>query len=67
MIWVGLKNDLRLLWFLNGLNKDIASILELQHYIDLQEMIHMAIKIKRQLKSRGTAGEVVSAIQLNQR
>ena len=33
--------------FLNGLNQDIANVVELQHYIELKDMVHMAIKVKR--------------------
>ena len=36
--------------FLNGLNRDIANVVELQHYVELEDMAHMAIKVKRQLK-----------------
>ena len=32
--------------FLNGLNQDIANVVELQHYIKLKDMVHMAIKVK---------------------
>ncbi|KAL4368801.1 hypothetical protein GQ457_05G022240 [Hibiscus cannabinus] len=30
--------------FLSGLNTDIANVVELQHYVELDEMVHMAIK-----------------------
>ena len=33
--------------FLNGLNQDIANVVELQHYTELKDMVHMAIKVKR--------------------
>ena len=33
--------------FLNGLNRDIANVVELQHYVELEDMVHMAIKVKR--------------------
>lgn len=36
--------------FLHGLNQDIAYVIELQHYIELQDMVHMTIKVERQLK-----------------
>jgi len=29
--------------FLNGLNKEIANVVELQHYIELEDMVHMAM------------------------
>ena len=40
--------------FLNGLNQDIANVVELQHYCELEDMVHMAIKEERQLKRKGT-------------
>ena len=40
--------------FLNGLNQDIANVVELQHYVELENMVHMAIKVERQLKMKGT-------------
>ena len=30
--------------FLNGLNRDIAKKVELQHYVELEDMVHMEIK-----------------------
>uniref|UniRef100_A0A2N9H063 RNA-directed DNA polymerase n=1 Tax=Fagus sylvatica TaxID=28930 RepID=A0A2N9H063_FAGSY len=41
--------------FLNGLNRDIANVVELQHYVELEDMVHMAMKVERQLKRKGTA------------
>ncbi|RVW59412.1 Transposon Ty3-I Gag-Pol polyprotein [Vitis vinifera] len=40
--------------FMNGLNRDIANVVELQHYVELEDMVHMAIKVERQLKRKGT-------------
>ncbi|XP_030930820.1 uncharacterized protein LOC115956645 [Quercus lobata] len=40
--------------FLNGLNRDIANVVELQHYVELEDMVHMAIKVEQQLKRKGT-------------
>ena len=40
--------------FLNGLNRDIANVVELQHYVDLEDMVLLAIKVERQLKRKGT-------------
>ena len=39
--------------FLNGLNRDIANVVELQHYVELEDMVHMAMKVERQLKRKG--------------
>ena len=36
--------------FLVGLNREIANIVELQHYVELEDMMHMAIKVENQLK-----------------
>jgi len=36
--------------FLNGLNLDIANVVELQHYVELEDMVHMAMKAERQLR-----------------
>jgi len=33
--------------FLNRLNRDIANIVELQHCVELEDMIHMATKVGR--------------------
>ena len=32
--------------FLNGLNWDIVNVVELQHYVELEDMVHMAIKVE---------------------
>ena len=40
--------------FLAGLNVEIANQVELQHYVEMEDMLHMAIKIERQLKTRGS-------------
>jgi hypothetical protein len=40
-------------WFLNVLNRDIANVVELQSYVDLEELVHLAIKVEGQLKRKG--------------
>ncbi|KAK4856333.1 hypothetical protein QYF36_016406 [Acer negundo] len=40
--------------FLNGLNRDIANVVELQHYVQLNDMVHMTIKVEQQLKRKGS-------------
>lgn len=35
--------------FLNGLNRDIANVVEMQHYVELEDMLHVAMKVERQL------------------
>ena len=39
--------------FLVGLNQKIANLVELQHYVELEDMMHTTIKIENQLKRRG--------------
>jgi hypothetical protein len=40
--------------FKNGLNYDISNIMELYHYVELEEMVHIAMKVEKQLKRKGT-------------
>ncbi|KAL4360540.1 hypothetical protein GQ457_04G019860 [Hibiscus cannabinus] len=40
--------------FLAGLDPNIASIVELQHYVEIEDMVHMAMKVERKLKKKGT-------------
>ena len=41
--------------FLEGLNREIQNLVELQHYVELEDMVHMAIKIENQVKRRGSS------------
>ena len=41
--------------FLAGLNRDITNIVELQHYVEVTDMVHMAIKVEKQLKRKGVS------------
>jgi hypothetical protein len=41
--------------FFSGLNRDIANVIELQHYVEIEDMVHMSMKVERQLKRKGTA------------
>ena len=47
MIWANVEEDRKatMVRFLNGLNQDIANMVELQHYVELEGMVHMAIKM----------------------
>ena len=38
--------------FLAGLNRHIQNVVELQHYVEFENMVHMAIKIENQFKRR---------------
>ena len=47
--------------FLHGLNKNIADLVELHHYVDMDDMLHMAIKIGKQLKFKSSKGNSTSS------
>jgi hypothetical protein len=32
--------------FLNGLNRDVTNVVELQSYVELEELVHLAIKVE---------------------
>lgn len=40
--------------FLHGLNHDIRDVVELHHYVELEELVHQAIKVEQQLKRKST-------------
>src|SRR5262249_12896043 len=41
--------------FLVGLNKEIQNVVELQHYVEIEDMVHMAIKVENQLKRKSSS------------
>ncbi|CAJ2633435.1 unnamed protein product [Trifolium pratense] len=41
--------------FLHGLNRDISDIVELHHYVEMDELVHQAIKVEQQLKRKSQA------------
>jgi hypothetical protein len=41
--------------FSSGLNRDIANVIELQHYVKIEDTVHIAMKVERQLKRKGIA------------
>jgi hypothetical protein len=40
--------------FLDGLNRDINNMVNLQHYIKIENMVHIATQIKRLSKRKGS-------------
>jgi hypothetical protein len=40
--------------FINGFNHDIALIVELHHYVELEEVIYISVNVEKQLKRKGT-------------
>jgi hypothetical protein len=45
MIWANVVEDREatMARFLNGLNRDITNVVDLQHYMELEDMVHMAM------------------------
>jgi len=41
--------------FLKGLNHEVTNVVELQHYVELEDIIHIAMKVERKIKRRGGA------------
>jgi hypothetical protein len=39
---------------MNDFNHDIAHIVELHYYMELKEIVHVVIKVKKQLKQKST-------------
>ena len=36
--------------FINGLNREIVNLMELQHYVEFEDMVHIATKMERHIK-----------------
>jgi hypothetical protein len=51
IIRANILNDIKatITRFLNVLNREIINVVELQHYVELKNMVHMVTKIERQL------------------
>ncbi|KAF7826900.1 Transposon Ty3-G Gag-Pol polyprotein [Senna tora] len=45
--------------FICGLNKEIANVVELQHYVEIEDLVHMAMKVERQLKKGGRSSSKI--------
>jgi len=53
-ILMEMKNREEMSRFLNGLNRDIANVVELQSCVELEELVHLTIKVEGQLKRKGS-------------
>ena len=51
--------DATMAHFLNGLRPEIAEKVELQHYMELHELVDKAMKVEQRLKRRGTTNRPV--------
>jgi hypothetical protein len=40
--------------FLNDVNWDITNVVELQHYLEIKDIVHITIKVEKQLKRKGS-------------
>ncbi|RDY14835.1 Tf2-8, partial [Mucuna pruriens] len=40
--------------FIGGLKKEIVDVVELQHYMEIEDLLHKAIQVERQLKSKSS-------------
>ncbi|RDY05594.1 hypothetical protein CR513_10538, partial [Mucuna pruriens] len=41
--------------FIGGLKKEIVDMVELQHYMEIEDLLHKAIQVERQLKSKSSS------------
>ena len=41
--------------FLNGFNRDIANLVKFYYYFKIEDMMHIAIKVEKQLKRKSSA------------
>lgn len=39
---------------IHSLNKEIADLVDLQYYVEMEELLHKAINVEKQLKARGS-------------
>ncbi|RDX74851.1 hypothetical protein CR513_45352, partial [Mucuna pruriens] len=46
------EHEATMVRFIRGLKKEIADMVELQHYMELEDLLHKAIQVERQLKSK---------------
>ncbi|XP_058784476.1 uncharacterized protein LOC131659281 [Vicia villosa] len=46
-------NEATMARFLHGLNRDISDMVELHHYVEVDDLVHQAIQVEQQLKRKG--------------
>ena len=44
--------------FLNGLNHEISIIVELQHYVEMENLLHREIKVERRMQRKGSRSNI---------
>ena len=55
MLQANLEEDeeVTMVRFLSGLSNDIRDVVELQEYVDMEELLHKSMKVEQQLKRKG--------------
>ena len=50
MIKANIEEDMEVTMarFMGGLNKEIADVVELQHYVEMEDLVNMAMKVEKQ-------------------
>ena len=41
--------------FIGGMKKEITDVVELQHYVKMEDLLHKSIQVERQLKAKSTS------------
>jgi hypothetical protein len=49
------EEEVKMFRFFRGLNREITNMMELQPYMDLDELAYLAIKVDKQLKRKSSA------------
>ena len=47
--------------FINGLNNDIRDVVELQEFVEMEDLLHKAIQVEEQLKRKGASRRMASS------
>ncbi|KAJ4705056.1 Mutant gag-pol polyprotein [Melia azedarach] len=63
MIRANIKEDRKVTMarFISRLNKETANVVDLQHYVEMEELLHKVIKVEKQIKSKGFRSGSVSS------
>ncbi|XP_022871063.1 uncharacterized protein LOC111390275 [Olea europaea var. sylvestris] len=62
---IGENQEATMARFLNDLNREIANVVKIQHYVELEDMFHVAMKVEKQLKRKGTTRQPVNTLSSN--
>ncbi|KAF7839378.1 Retrovirus-related Pol polyprotein from transposon 297 family [Senna tora] len=52
--------------FICSFNKEIANVVELQHYVEIEDLVHMAMKVERHLKKGGRSSSKFETGQIRE-